>query len=218
MKKSVTVLLTAIILFTLNISAFAEEIAPGGKCKLQLADGYELVSEQDNGYYYEKDNENKFSVSYYENDEDFNVNKLSKKDIEELSKERINESVDAMDSMGYDYNGEILNSEVVKVENGSKALRTDIKAIVTMNKTTLTFYQTVYEFSGVDNHYVFTYSTNIEENAHSMDEVFNSIEIEEPLTTGDLSVFIAVGVILLLVIWGIIRFIRTPKSRMKNEE
>ncbi|MGN0526294.1 MAG: hypothetical protein ACI4IF_02580 [Acutalibacteraceae bacterium] len=218
MKKVITVLISAVFLFVLSIPVFAEEVTSDGHYKFQLPDDYELVSTQDSENYYEKDNENKFSVNYYENDEDFNVCKLSEKDIEELSKERIYESEDVMDSMGYDYNGEILSCDVVKVANGSKALRTDIKAVVTMNGTTLTFYQTVYEFSGVENHYVFTYSTNIEENAHSMDDAFNSIEIEEPLTTGDLSVYIAVGVILLLVIWGIIRFIRTPKSRMKNEE
>ena len=113
-----------------------------------------------------------------------------------------------------------LDCEKKKQKNGKTALVSHIETTIEMNGKKGVFYQTLYEFGGVNYKYSFTFTTEDKEKSNSMNDAFDTINIFEAETESNLDRFTGYAVaggLALLVFAGIIRFIRTPEKRAKGK-
>lgn len=223
MKKVVSLIFTFLMLFSFVLSVNAEKFNGADLFIVDLPDDFEQTGANVTDYTFTNKDGDSFAINYCDNSiegEIFSPADMSKKDIQTYTDSISEESKVVMKEFAEDFDIKFLSGEKVKHKNGKTALVCKTKTTITKNKKTVVYYQTMYEFGGVDYKYTFTHTTDDEKNKDSFKAVFDSIEIFEGETESNLdkAATIAVaGIMVLLVIAGIIRFIRTPEKRAQGK-
>lgn len=223
MKKVVTLIFTLVMFCSFAICANAEVFNGADLFTVDLPEGFEQTGTDISDFNFTNENGDTFTVSYSDNTEEdyiFCPANMSKKDIEKYTNILSSESANVMKDYADDFELKFLSGEKIKHKNGKTALACQTKTTITKNKKTGVYYQTLYEFGGKDYKYTFTYTTDDKDKKDSFNTVFDSINIFEAETESNLDKLtgyaVAGGLALLLVI-GIIRFIRTPEKRAKGK-
>lgn len=209
--------------FSFAICANAEVFNGADLFTVDLPEGFEQTGANISDFYFINEDGDTFTVSYNDNTSEdyiFCPANMSKKNIEEYTNALSTESANVMKDYSDNFDLKFLYAEKIKHPNGKKALVCQTKTTITQNKKDNIYYQTLYEFGGVDYKYTFTYTTEDEDKTDSFNEVFESINIFEAETQSNfdkLSGYAVAGAIALLIIIGIIRFIRTPEKREKGK-
>ncbi len=223
MKKAVSLIFTLLMLFSFAVSANAEEFNGADLFTVNLPENFEQTGTNVTDFTFTNEKGDTFAINYSDNtqkDEIFSPADMSKKEIEEYTNSISEESKVVMKDFAEDFDIKFLSGEKEKHKNGKTALVSQTKTTITQNKKTAVYYQTMYEFGGVDYKYTFTYTTNDENKKDSFNEVFKSINIFEGETQSNLDKlagYALIGTIGLLVFIGIIRFIRTPEKRAQGK-
>ena len=223
MKKAVTLIFTLVMFFSFAICANAEVFNGADLFTVNLPEGFEQTGTNISDFNFTNETGDTFTVSYNDNtseDYTFCPADMSKKDIEEYTNALSTESANVMKDYADDFELKFLSAEKIKHSNGKKALVCQTKTTITQNKKDNIYYQTMYEFGGVDYKYTFTYTTSDEKKKDSFNEVFESINIfegEAESNLDKLAGYALIGIIGLLIFIGIIRFIRTPEKRAKGK-
>lgn len=223
MKKAITLIFILVMLFSFAISVNAEEFNGADLFSVDLPEGFEQTGTDTTNYTFTHKSGDTFSVSYSDNTQEdaiFSPADMSKKDIEKYTNTVSEESKLIMKDFAEDFNIEFLSGEKIKHKNGKTALACQTKTTTTKNDKTVIYYQTMYEFGGVDYKYTFTYTTADEKNKNNFADVFDSINIFEGETESNLDKltgYAVAGGLALLIIMGIIRFIRTPEKRAQGK-
>ena len=223
MKKAVGLIFAAFMLFSFALSVSAEEFNGADLFTVNLPDDFEQTGAAMTDFTFTNENGDTFAVSYSDNTEKDNIFSpadMSKKEIEEYNQALSEESKAVMKEYADDFDLKFISGEKVKQKNGKTALVSQSKTTITTNKKTSVYYQTIYEFGGIDYRYTFTYTTDDEAKKDSFNEVFESIDIFENETKtnsdklAEYALFAGLG---LLILVGIIRFIRTPEKRAQGK-
>lgn len=223
MKKAVSLIFILIMLFSFAVSASAEVFNGADLFTVDLPEGFERMGANISDFNFTNENGDTFTVSYNDNTSEdyiFCPANMSKKNIEEYTNALSTESADVMKDYADSFDLKFLYAEKIKHPNGKKALVCQTKTTITQNKKDNIYYQTLYEFGGVDYKYTFTYTTEDEEKKDSFNEVFESINIFEAETESNidkLTGYAVAGGLALLIVMGIIRFIRTPEKRAQGK-
>ena len=223
MKKAVSLIFILIMFFSFAVSASAEVFNGADLFTVDLPEGFEQTGANISDFNFTNGNGDTFTVSYNDNTSEdyiFCPANMSKKNIEEYTNALSTESADVMKDYADSFDLKFLYAEKIKHSNGKKALVCQTKTTITQNKKDNIYYQTLYEFGGVDYKYTFTYTTDDEEKKDSFNEVFESINIFEAETESNidkLTGYAVAGGLALLIVMGIIRFIRTPEKRAKGK-
>ncbi len=223
MKKAVSLIFTFILLFSFAVSVSAEEFNGADLFTVDLPEDFEQKGTNVTDFTFSNEAGDTFTVSYSDNTQEdaiFSPADMSKKDIEEYTNALSEESEKVMKDYADDFELKFLSGEKVKQKNGKTALVCQTKTTITQNKKTGIYYQTMYEFGGVNYKYTFTYTTEDETKKDSFNEVFESVNIFEGETESNLDklvVYALIGGIGLLIFIGIIRFIRTPEKRAQGK-
>lgn len=223
MKKAVSLIFTLFMLFSFAISVNAEEFNGADLFTVDLPEDFEQTGTNVTDFTFTNENGDTFAINYSDNtpeDEIFSPADMSKKEIEEYTNALSEESKAVMKDFAEDFNIEFLSGEKLKHKSGKTALICQTKTTITQNKKTMVYYQTMCEFGGVDYKYSFTYTTADEEKKDSFNEVFDSINIFEGETQSNLdklTSYALISVIGLLIVIGIIKFIRTPEKRAQGK-
>ena len=223
MKKAVSLIFTFLMLFSFVLSVNAEEFNGADLFTIDLPDDFEQTGTNVADFTFVNEKGDNFAISYLDNtqeDEIFSPADMSKKEIEEYTNALTEEAETVMKDYSDGFELKFLSGEKVKHKNGKTALVCQTKTTIKRNKKTQVYYQTMYEFGGADYKYTFTYTTADEKNKNSFNEVFDSINIFEGETKSNFdklaeyALFAALGLLLLI---GIIRFIRTPEKRAQGK-
>lgn len=223
MKKAVSLVFTIFMLFSFAITVNAEEFNGADLFTVDLPEGFEQTGAGATDFTFTDEDGDTFMVTYSDNtrkDGIFSPADMNKKDIEEYTNTLSEEAETVMKDYADDFELKFLSGEKSKHKNGKTALICQTKTTITQNKKDNIYYQTMYEFGGVDYKYTFTYTTDDEKKKDSFKEVFESINIFEGETQSNfdkLSTYAIAAVLALLVFAGIIRFIRTPEKRAQGK-
>lgn len=223
MKKTVSLIFTIFMLLAFVVSVNAEEFNGADLFTVDLPDDFEQKGSTMTDFTFTDENGDTFAVSYSDNtqeDEIFSPADMSKKEIEEYNRSLSEESKSVMKDFADDFELKFLICEKVKQKNGKTALVSQTKTTITKAEKTAVYYQTIYEFGGIDYKYTFTYTTDDEAKKDSFNEAFESIDIFEGETKSNfdkLGEYALFGVLGILILVGIIRFIRTPEKRAQGK-
>ncbi len=223
MKKAVSLVFTIFMLFSFAITVNAEEFNGADLFTVDLPEGFEQTGAGATDFTFTDEDGDTFMVTYSDNtrkDGIFSPADMNKKDIEEYTNTLSEEAETVMKDYADDFELKFLSGEKSKHKNGKTALVCQTKTTITQNKKDNIYYQTMYEFGGVDYKYTFTYTTDDEKKKDSFKEVFESINIFEGETQSNFdkfSTYAIAAVLALLVFAGIIRFIRTPEKRAQGK-
>lgn len=223
MKKAVSLIFILIMLFSFAISASAEVFNGADLFTVDLPEGFEQMGANISDFNFTNEDGDTFTVSYNDNTSEdyiFCPANMSKKDIEDYTNALSTESANVMKDYADSFDLKFLYAEKIKHPNGKKALVCQTKTTITQNKKDNIYYQTLYEFGGVDYKYTFTYTTTDEDKKDNFNEVFKSIDIFEAETESNLDKlagYAVAGGLALLLVMGIIRFIRTPEKRAQGK-
>ncbi|MBE6799905.1 MAG: hypothetical protein E7529_01725 [Ruminococcaceae bacterium] len=223
MKKVLSLILILIVFCSFAITANAEEFNGADLFTVDLPEGFEQTGANISDFNFINENADTFTVSYNDNTSEdyiFCPANMSKKDIEEYTNALYTESANVMKDYADGFELKFLYAEKIKHPNGKKALVCQTKTTITQNKKDNIYYQTLYEFGGVDYKYTFTYTTTDEKKKDSFKEAFESINIFEGETESNsdkITGYAVAGGLVLLLVAGIVRFIRTPEKRQKGK-
>ena len=223
MKKVVSLIFALIMLFSCAIGASAEEFNGADLFTVDIPEGFEQTGEKVSSFTFTNKDGDSFTISYSDNTQEdsiFSPADMSKKEIEEYTNALSTEAESIMRTYADGFELEFLNSEKVKHNNGKTALVCQTKTTMKKGEKTGIFYQTMYEFGCKDYKYTFTYTTSDKNEKDSLGVAFESINISEPETATKLDAlkdFAVASAVLLLILIGIIKFIRTPEKREKGK-
>lgn len=222
MKKTASIILGLMIFINFAVGANAATFNGADLFTVDLPEDFQQTGESDGEYLFENEEGDTFSVSYEENDgEDvFCPENMSKKDIEKYTNDISAGAKEVMESYADGFDMEFTRQEKVKHQSGKNALVCQMKTTASKDGKTEVFYQTMYEFGGAKYKYTFTYTTSEDKNSDEFNKVFESINIvedETPSKLDNLPGYAVMGVIALLVVIGIVRFIRTPEKRKQGK-
>lgn len=223
MKKFTGVILCFVLLTVLTVSAYAEEFNGGELFTVNLPEEFKQTSQSDGYYAFSDEQGNSFSVSYVENVGDgvvFCPKNMSKKNIKKYTDKLCAEAEAAMKEYTDSFSIDVLTAEAVEHKNGKDALVCKMKTTATLEGDTRTYYQTMYEFGGVNYKYTFTYTTENSDKKDGLEDVFDTVKITEdqvPSRVDKIPVYAFSVAIVLLILIGIVRFIRTPEKKTKGK-
>ncbi len=223
MKKAVSLIFTFVMLFSLAVSVNAEEFNGADLFTVDLPEDFRQTGGNVSDYTFTNENGETFTISYSDNtqkDDIFSPADMSKKEIEKYTNYLSEEAGNVMKDFADNFKLKFLSGEKIKHKNGKTALACETKTTITSGNKNNVYYQTMYEFGGIDYKYTFTYTTEDEDKTDSFNEVFESINIFEAETETNLDKlkgYAIAGAVAILIIIGIIRFIRTPEKREKGK-
>ncbi len=223
MKKAISLILILLIFCSWAVSVNAEEFNGADLFTVDVPEDFEQTGTNVTDFTFTNEKGDTFAINYSDNtqeDEIFSPADMSKKEIEEYTNSISEEVKVVMKDFAEDFNVDFLSGEKVKHKNGKTALICQTKTTITKNKKDNVYYQTMCEFGGVDYKYSFTYTTADEDKKDRFNQVFETINIFEAETESNfdkLVGYVVAGGVLLLIIVGIIRFIRTPEKRAKGK-
>lgn len=223
MKKAVSLIFVLIMLFSFVLSANAEEFNGADLFTVDLPEDFEQTGTSVSNFTFTNEDGDIFAVSYSDNTQEdtiFSPADMSQKDIEEYTKTLSEESEAVMKDYADEFEMTFLSGEKVKHKNGKTALVCQTKTTIKKGDNTGVFYQTMYEFGCKDYKYTFTYTTSDEDKKSDFKAAFDSINIFEAETETNLDKlkgYAIAGAVCLLIMVGIIRFIRTPEKRAQGK-
>lgn len=223
MKKAVSLVLILLMFCSFAISVNAEEFNGADLFTVNLPEGFEQSGTSVSDFTFTNESGDTFTVSYIDNTEKNNIfspEDMSEKEIEKYTKALSEEAKTVMKDYADDFELKFLSGEKIKHQNGKTALACQAKTTIKTVDETKVYYQTMYEFGGVDYKYTFTYTTADKDKKDSFNEVFETINVFETETQSNIDKligFIPLAVIVLLLIIGIIKFIRTPEKRAQGK-
>lgn len=223
MKKAVSLIFTLFMLFSFAVSVNAEEFNGADLFTVDLPEDFRQTGANVSDYTFTNENGDSLTVSYSDNtqkEEIFSPADMSKKEIEEYTNYLSEEAEKVMKDFADDFEMKFLSGEKIKHKSGKTTLVCQTKTTITNNKKDNVYYQTMYEFGGVNYKYTFTYTTDDETKKDSFNEVFDSINIFEGETESNLDKlagYALIGGMVFLIFIGIIRFIRTPEKRAQGK-
>lgn len=214
MKKSLIIILSIIFILQTApfVSAYTFDSDP--LYSIELPEEFERVSESS----FTTDDGRTFTVNYTDNTEEkFCIANLNKTETEEYADRIATESKSAFDSLGMDGSMEVISAEKIKHQNGKTAFVAVFKTVVNRENKQTVRYQKLYEFTGENNKFSFSYTAGKQE-INDFDDAFNTIVINEPQieSVADKVTTAAIyGGVILVVFAGIIRFIRPSVKKKK---
>lgn len=223
MKKAISLTLILMLFISLAVSANAEVFNGADLFTVDIPEEFQQTDADENSFSFGNNDGDTFIVTYVDNTEEdgvFSVKDMSEKDIEEYTSTLSEEAETVMKDYADAFELKFLSGEKIKHKSGKTALACQTKTTITSGDKNNIYYQTMYEFGGANYKYTFTYTTADEDQKDSFNEVFASIDIFESETQSNLdklSGYAGAGVIVLLLVIGIIRFIRTPEKRKQGK-
>lgn len=223
MKKAVSLIFTFVMLFSFAVSVNAEEFNGADLFTIDLPEEFQQNEASSSDFSFENAAGDTLSVTYNDNTQKENIFSpadMSKKEIEEYTSTLSEESKIVMKEYADDFELKFLSGEKLKHKNGKTALVCQAKTTITKNEKTVVYYQTMYEFGGVAYKYTFTYTTTDEKKKDDFNNAFETINVFEAETQSNLdklSTYAIAGVLVLLFVAGIVRFIRTPEKRAQGK-
>ncbi len=223
MKKALSLIFTLFMLFSFAVSVNAEEFNGADLFTIDLPDGFEQTGADASNFAFENENGDKLTVSYSDNtrkNDIFSPADMSKKEIEKYTSSISEEAENVMKDQLEGFELKFLDAEKIKHGNGKTALVSHIETTVKIDGEKSVHYQTMYEFGGVNYKYTFTHTTSEKDNQDSFNKIFETINIFEAETQSNLdkfSTYAVAAIMALLVIGGIVRFIRTPEKRAQGK-
>ncbi|MBO5461783.1 MAG: hypothetical protein J6A49_00575 [Clostridia bacterium] len=215
MKKTVIIMLTLVFIFQSIPFVSAYTFNENPFYSIDMPEEFEAVGEDK----FIADNDSNLSVSIVDNTEEkFCVADLNDSELKEYAETIASEGEEAFKSLDMDAEMTVVSYEKIKHPSGKTAVIIVFKTVATQNNKQRIRFQKLYEFTGVNNKFTFTYTATEKSQINDLDAAFDSIVINEEQIqgVGDKMTTAALfgGVVLLLLI-GIIRFIRTPLKRKK---
>jgi hypothetical protein len=223
MKKVAGLILVILIFCSLVVSVNAEEFNGADLFTIDLPEDFQQNEASSSDFSFENADGDTVTVIYNDNKQEGNIFSpadMGKKAIEEYKNTIIQETETIMKDQLDGLNLKYLDCEKIKHKNGKTALVSHIETTIEMNGRKGVYYQTIYEFGGANYKYSFTFTTTDKEKSNSLNATFDTINIFESETETNIDRFkafaVAATVVLLLII-GIVRFIRTPEKREKGK-
>lgn len=219
MKKGLSLVLTCVILMLLVITASAEEFNGADLFTVNIPEGYTQTGANASDFSFVNDDGSNFSVAYTDNtqaEEIFCPANMSKKQIKEYADTLCNEAEKAMTDYADKFEMEVISSEKKEHKDGTIALVTQFKTTVKIEETEKVYFQKVYEFGGINYKYTFTYTTQDESKKDDFQEVFDSVDVFEAYVRSrkeSVAVYAIAAGMAVVIVLGIIRFIKTPEKR-----
>lgn len=180
---------------------------------IELPDDYELAGEDK----FISGNGDAFSVSYEANVDKFCVEDLSEKEMKEYAEKIATEGEQALKLLEMDGKMEIVSYKKIENINGKTALEIVLKTSVKRESGETMRLQKIYQFSGKENKYTFTYTAKEDKDINSLDEFLNTIVINEHQIESRKDKFETFGlfaVVVALIFIGVIKFvIRIPYKK-----
>ena len=223
MKKAISLIFTFVMLFSFAVSVNAEEFNGANLFTIDLPEDFQQDETSTSDFSFENSAGDTVTVTYNDNTQKENIFSpadMSKKEIEEYTNTIIQETETVMKDQLDGLNLKYLDCEKVKHKNGKTALVSHIETTIEMNGRKGVYYQTIYEFGGANYKYSFTFTTTDKEKLNSLNDAFDTINIFEAETESNLDKltgYAVAGGLALLLVLGIIRFIRTPEKRAQGK-
>ncbi len=214
MKKILSMFLILALSCSLCISTGAV-FFDGVEYTMDIPEEYQQVSLDT----FEADDGSNFTISYEDNTEiGFCVKDMSKKDVQEYAELIVQEGTGAISILSADCKIELVSAEKIEHSSGKSALVIVLKTTMIKDGKTLIHYQKMYQFAGQKQKYTFIFTPKNEKDIDSLDKTFDSLKIVEPEATGKTGLLeegLLLGVLVLFIILGIVRFIRKSDSDKK---
>ena len=223
MKKAIGLILTLLIFCSLVISVNAKEFNGADLFTIDIPDEFEQSEAGSGDFYFKNENGDTITVSYSDNTDEeyiFSPADMSKKDIEEYTGLLSEEAENVMKAYADEFELKFLSAEKIKLESKKTALVCKTQVTIKGKDKEAVHYQTMYEIGGKNYKYTFTYTTENENKKDALDTSFATINVLEAETESNfdkLKDYAIAGVLVLLLIMGIIRFIRTPEKRAQGK-
>ena len=187
---------------------------------IQLPDDFDEVEEMK----FIGDDDSNLGVTiseYTEDDKDYCIEDMSLDELKQRAQILAATSALGFASVQMEGFMEVVSVEKIKHQNGLNAVVMSLKTTVKTEDGESVRYQKVYEFTCKDHIYSFTYTSATGGTLDDLDESFDSITINEGEKRGLLGNFIHKGipalVFFVIIVLGIVRFVRTPEKRKKGK-
>ncbi len=220
MKKLSYLITIFIVLTILCIPVSAYNFNGGSLFSIEIPESFVQTEYSDTSFSFENSKGDVFNITFKENDEKFCAKGMSEKDLTAYKEEYSKDVETVMDAYELEIESEFISCKKVKTNDGATALVSVIKTTLKKDERAETYYQKIYEFGGVNNKYTFALSTTNKKSLDSFDEGFSSIVLNEATlrSTGEnIAVYAFVSLIIILIVAGIVRFIRTPEKRRQGK-
>ncbi len=223
MKKVLSLVLVFVTAMLLVITASAEEFNGADLFTVDIPDGYNQTAASTSDFNFVSDDGTGFSVAYVDNTQEgkiFCPANMSKKQITEYVDGICAESTQVMAEYTDDFKMEVVSSEKKEHKDGSVALVTQFKTTVRIKEKEQVYFQKVYEFGGINYKYTFTYTTQTEDKNDDFQEVFDSVDIFEAYVRSrkeSVAVYAIAAAMAVVIVLGIVRFIKTPEKRKNGK-
>ncbi len=219
MKKFLILIFSVFIMLSASINAFAYDFN-GSLFFLNMDDGFYCSTQSSTSYTFTSQGEETFSINIKKNTDKFCPADFSKKDLENHKSNVSLYDEEALAELGVTLETDVIYCRKTLLESGSTAIETLMKTTIRDDEREETYYQKIYEFGGVDNIFTFAYTALSEDGADDFDHVFSSIKINEKQLNGlaeNLKTYAVAAAMALIIVIGIIRFLRTPEKRKQGK-
>ncbi len=211
MKKIISVLSIILCLACLSVNCFAYKFTMENSYSLELPDDYTQVGESQ--FISDDDSNLNISVSQKE-DKDYCIEDMSNEQLLTAAQEEAKTATAAFAALGKKGGMEVVSCEKTEHPTGKVACVTVYKTFMEKDGKQVSHLQKTYLFSCENNDYTFVYTPEHDKDIDALDNTFNSIIIEEPdaeSTRDKLVGAIPPAIIVLLILFGIFKFIRGRK-------
>lgn len=214
MKKILCLILSIVTAVLLTVSVNAEEFNGADLFTVDIPEEFTQTGAAVSNFNFVNDEDDSFSVSYADNaelEEPFIVENMSNKAVEVYVSSVMEDAETAVKDYLDDFEVKATHYGKEKHKSGMTALVISLETTAKKGEKSYTYYQKMYEFSGADKKYTFTYTTSDEAEKDSFDEVFSSINIFEGQARSyfdNMWVYLAGALIICFMIFCIIRFMR----------
>ena len=220
MKKLSYLFTVFILLTTLCAPVSAYNFNGDSLFNIDIPETFTQTDYTESSFSFQNSEGDTFNVSFKANDDKFCATGMNEKDFNSYKQDYAKDVEEAMKAFELEIVSEFISCENVKTDDGATALVSVIKTTLKKDERAETYYQKVYEFGGVNNRYTFSLSTTDEKRLDSFDDSFSSIVLNEATlrSTGEnIAVYAFASLIVILIIAGIVRFIRTPEKRRQGK-
>lgn len=223
MKKIIFIALSLLLFASLTVSVSAEEFNGEDLFTIDVPEGFEQKGAMASDFYFEKENGDNFTVTYSDNaeaEELFCPKDFSKKELESYGEDICRQAEEAMAEYAKSFDMSVISAEKKEHPDSTVMSVITFKTEVTKDEKNNVYYQKLCEFGGINYKYSFSFTTTEEERINDFDGAFETIDIFEAYVRSggeNAAVYILAAVMALLIVGGIVRFIRTPEKRKQGK-